>query len=153
MSKDIRCANVTRGWKPVTATDPREGKPLKTAEPHGRYRVKIPERSEEEQVAGAVENGVSGTTAGGGKPVPVDSPDSKRRRGRNPRRGVPGSGSASWRGSGPAWKRVTEEATNLKRDEQTTVNYDGGRGARKDTEGRRREAEGRGWRGEGQRSL
>ena len=105
----------------MTATDPREGKPLKTAEPHGRYRVKIPERSEEEQVAGAVENGVSGTTAGGGKPVPVDSPDSKRRRGRNPRRGVPGSGSASWRGSGPAWKRVTEEATNLKRDDKTTI--------------------------------
>jgi hypothetical protein len=67
MSQDIRCANVTRGWKPVTATDPREGKPLKTDEPHGRYRVKVPERSEEEQVAGAVENGVSGTTAGGGK--------------------------------------------------------------------------------------
>lgn len=133
-------SNVTRGWKPVTATDPREGKPLKTAEPHGRYRVKAPERSEEEQVAEAVENGVSGATAGGGKPVQVDSPtrcvigD-----------GIPGeafreAAAACWRGTGPAWKRVTEEATNLKRDEQTTVNHDGGRGARKDTGGRRREA-------------
>jgi hypothetical protein len=73
----------------VTATDPREGKPLKATEPHGRYRVKAPKRSEEEQVAEAVENGASGTTAGVGKPVPVDSTDSMRRRGRNPRRGVP----------------------------------------------------------------
>jgi hypothetical protein len=50
--------------------------------------VKTPERSEEEQVAEAVKNGASGTTAGVGKPVSVDSPDSKRRRGREPRRGV-----------------------------------------------------------------
>jgi hypothetical protein len=89
MPQGVRCANARRGREPATATDSRKGKPLKAAEPHGRYRVKAPERSAEEQVAEVVENGVSGTTAGVGKPVPVDSTDSMRRRGQNPRRGAP----------------------------------------------------------------
>jgi hypothetical protein len=131
----------------VTASDPREGKPLKAVEPHGRYRVKAPERSAEEEVAEVVENGVSGTTAGVGKPVPVDSTDSMRRRGRKPRRGAP-RGQRKLPESGPAWIRVTEEATNLKRDVQTAVDsFGGGRGAREYAEGRRREAQGRGRRG------
>jgi hypothetical protein len=41
-----------------------EGKALEGRQPQGRYRVKTPERSEEEQVAEVVRNGVSGTTAG-----------------------------------------------------------------------------------------
>ena len=47
--------------------------PRRPPKPHGRYRVKAPERPDEEQVAEVVENGVSGTTAGVGKPVLVDS--------------------------------------------------------------------------------
>ncbi len=48
----------------MTATNPREGGPLKTTpQPHGRYRVKSPEGQNEEQVVEVVRNGVSGTTA------------------------------------------------------------------------------------------
>ncbi len=61
-----RCAfsNAKKGKTPVTVVDLCEGKSLKVPEPHGRYWVRTPERSVEEQAAEAVENGASGTTAG-----------------------------------------------------------------------------------------
>ncbi len=84
----------------------------------------LPEQSggsREEQAAEVVQNGMSGTIVGRGKPASSGLTDLMRRRGAKPTRGAP-IGIVFLRFHFPskelAWMRVTEGAANLKRDVQ-----------------------------------
>lgn len=155
---DAQCGGLLRHWKrqegrkPATVDDLREGKPLKAARnPMGvagaptSFAEPTPEGLVEEQVAEAVRNGTSGTTAGRGTPASGGLTNLMRRRGAKPTRGAPHRDCILrfHFPKEPARTQVTEEAANSKRDDHEQ---------RENAEGQHREVQGRGRRDEGQRS-
>ena len=111
--------------------------------------------SSEEQVAEVVQNGMSGTIAGRGKPVLSGHTDLMRRRGAKPTRGAP-VGIVFLRFHFPskelAWMRVTEGAANPPRDVNLSP-QGGGHELCEHAESQDREVQGCGWRDERQASL